>query len=355
MTANPANADMADLVETYGREKAKIFHESRRDPREKKPRLPTGFFNLDSILKGGVRAGSYIELFGPESVGKSYLALRLMAQCQKIWKRPACYLDFENSWDGERAEELGVDLSDDKMKLLNLPNIEENYNFLRGALARNKYGIIIIDSISGMPPTYETENVIEKQTVAYQARVHSKGLRVITPFLGKNILILINQVRDSMSMFGDPVATAGGRAILHYDHQRIRLDKVYWREEMKVYDYDKMEESSDKKKVIVGHDIKVRLVKNKSGAPEQGCRLRFSYERAGVDEVQDVIDYLVAKPQKVITKSGHFFGVPVGDVKTNGKSQLYDHVADNLAEYRLIAQRVMNGTQGDHKQGQGKD
>lgn len=325
---------LQDFLATVGKSDKELLKGALKDARVEEPQLSTGFLCLDEMLGGGIRAGKYVELYGLESVGKSYLALCLMRQCQQQWGRPVAFLDFEHTWSTERAQQLGVDLSEDMLHVWTPPTQESAYNLMNLALRADTeegvYGLIVVDSISGMPALYETENKIEKNTMASQARNHSQGLRVITSGMRKTIIVLINQIRDNMSMYGAPTTTSGGRAVKHYAHYRLEMTKQYVQGEAEVWDDTKGALVSTGKKRL-GHEIKVRLAKNKQGIPETSAELYFDYEQGQVDPEEDLKRYLMHS--KLIWREGTtYWWINGVDKKLYGKNSVVKYLRENPEE-----------------------
>lgn len=299
-----------------------------RDPRIKREILPTGFHTLDEVLGGGLRSGTTVEFFGEESTGKTYLALNVMAQCQKIWGKPVAYVDYERAWYPDRAEELGVDLDPNLFDLQEPPTQEEGYNWIKDALANDIFGVIVVDSLAAMMPEKEDEDPIQKANVALNARNNSKAMRVLTSQLKSTIVIYINQIRENVGvMFGDSKVTTGGKAIPFYAHIRLDVVKlVREKEEREIW--SAKTGKLEKTKVSPGHIMKIKLKKSKVNAnQEQQCELVYDYGINGVDRIRDAEAFLFNKG--IIGKEGQFYTVQGHDGKIRGAKGLYRFLSEN--------------------------
>lgn len=206
------NNPIKSLAELRSFASEKMGEDAYRDPRIKRDIIGTGFHTLDNMLNGGVRCGTYIELYGEQSTGKTYLALNIMREAQKKFDKPVCYMDFEKAWDSERSEQIGLDLDPEKIDVVSPPNMEQGWDYLAAAVSNDIFSVIVVDSVASMVPKVEIEEDMEKEQVAKAARVMSKGFRVLTAGLKDTVVIFINQQREAIGvLFGDPKTTPGVR------------------------------------------------------------------------------------------------------------------------------------------------
>lgn len=260
---------------------------------------PTKYYNTGTIGLdiasgiGGFPRGKVIEIFGPESSGKSLTALKAVATAQKLYGLPSLYLDLEAATPLSWMETLGVDLN----MLTFLPadpslTGEKALDIVRDAVKANIYAYVVVDSVVGLVPKAELEGSIQNNYVATRARVVSKGISVIVPEFSQSdtTVIFINQIRMNVGvMFGNPEVTPGGKAIKFYAAQRYRVSK---------------KSASDKKdgKDIVGHTVRVKNVKNKLGPPHREAEYDIYYTR-GVDDIANL--HKIGLDYDIITQDGH--------------------------------------------------
>ena len=249
----------------------------------------SGSVILDTLLGKGYPVGRIIELFGSEGSGKSYLSLLTAASVQREGKKVALF-DVENSYDPTWAAQIGV--SNDLL-VLQADYGEQVFEGIK-VLAENDFRLIIVDSTAALLPKSEFEGEIEDQSMGTQARMLSKALRAIVPVLSRNkcTVIFINQLRERIErgpvmLFGDVSDSPGGRALKFYASIRIRVEKG--------------QIIRDENKNKIGHQIVIKVVKNKVGIPYREAKLPFYYGR-GVDEKQAIIDLLLERG--IIQQSG---------------------------------------------------
>ena len=286
--------------------------------------VSTGSIALDQALGvGGYPKGRIIEVFGPESSGKTTIALHAIAEVQKKGGR-AAFIDAEHALDPVYAKKLGVDTDE---LLLSQPDTGEQALEIVEALVRSEaMSIIVIDSVAALVPQAEIEGEMGDSHVGLQARLMSQALRKLSGIINKTntICIFINQLREKVGiMFGNPETTPGGRALKFYS--TIRLD-VRRSEQIKV--------NGD----VVGNRTVIKVVKNKVAPPFKTAEVEIMYGE-GISRAGEVID--IASNMGIIDKSGAWFsykGEKIGQGKENVKLVLQN----NPALFKEIEDKVRN-------------
>ena len=294
--------------------------------------ISTGALSLDLALGGkGLPRGRIIELFGPESSGKTTLALHAVANAQKVGG-VAAFIDVEHALDPSWCKKLGVNI---ETLLVSQPGAAEEALQIADMLVKsNAVDVIVIDSVAALVPKAELEGDIGDSSIGLQARLMSQALRKLTAPVSasKCVLIFINQIREKIGvMFGSPETTPGGRALKFYSSCRIDVRRI-----------GPVKEGED----IVGSRIKVKVVKNKVAPPFRVCEFDMMYS-GGISREGDLMD--LALGDKLIEKSGSWFNygdVRLGQGRENAKQYLKDNplIADELTK-KIMASR------GDHKPG----
>lgn len=255
--------------------------------------VSTGCFALDEIIGQGLPKGRVIEVFGAESGGKSTLALFLMAQMQKQGGRVAL-IDAENAFDGSYASNIGVDIS--KLMVSQPTSLEESMDIVKELVETSMIDIIVVDSVSALVPKSEIEGEdFMKDTMAIQARLMSRALRILSGPISKSktVVIFINQIRDKVGVFyGAKTTTSGGRALKFFSSVRLEVSKG-----------SKIE---GKGETQIGNEIIVTAVKNKVGFPWKKTKLDLYYAK-GIDLHADTLD----------------FGEKIGVIKQTGITYFY--------------------------------
>ena len=252
-------------------------------------RISTGSLKLDMVLKGGYPRGRIIEIYGPESSGKTTLALHSIAEVQRNGGN-AAFIDAEHALDLEYAEALGIDTD---ALIISQPDYGEQALEIADMLARSKeVDIIVIDSVSALVPKSELEGEMGDASVGKQARLMSQAMRKLPSAANKSgtTIIFINQIRMKIGvMFGNPETTSGGNALKFA--ASVRLD---------------VRRSSQVKdgQVVVGNDVKIKVVKNKTGRPYQVVDAYIEYGKGFVKE-KEVLD--LAVDLDIIQKAGSWF------------------------------------------------
>lgn len=284
-------------------------------PTIKAERVSSGSPYLDwAIGGGGWPLGKTIELYGPYSSGKSLIALRTIAQAQKLGKK-CVYLDAENAFDPNFAKLLGVNTDD--LVISQISAGEEIFDIV-DILLESDVAIIVVDSIASLVPKYEMEESIEKQTMALQARLMSKALRKLTGKAAKNktLIFFVNQIREKIGSYGNPEITSGGRALGFYASLRVEVRRGDF--------------LTDNKKKI-GQTIKFRVTKSKICQPYRDGYFLFYYPDSKNPDLKlfDTADELVSMLllQGKIKRRGSYYDV-VG--KTfQGREELEQEIRSN--------------------------
>ena len=249
--------------------------------------ISTGSFSLDIALGvGGLPKGRIIEIFGPESSGKTTLALNIIAQAQKK-NGKAAFIDAEHAMDPEYASKLGVKT---KELLISQPDSgEDALNILESLVRSNIIDVIVVDSVATLTPRAEIDGEMGKQFIGLQARMMSQALRKLTAVAAKSktMIIFINQLREKIGvMFGSPETTPGGRALKFYSSVRIDIRRI-----AKVKQGEK----------IVGNRVKAKVAKNKVASPFKEALFDIMFGE-GICYEGDVLNS--ALTHGVVTKSG---------------------------------------------------
>ncbi|MBU1083079.1 recombinase RecA [Patescibacteria group bacterium] len=270
--------------------------------------IPTGSLTLDLALGvGGVPRGRVIEVFGPESSGKTTLALHIIAQAQKRGE-VAAFIDAEHALDPDYAKRIGVDT---KNLLISQPDTGEQALDIAEALVRsNSVGIVVIDSVAALVPRAELEGEMGDSHMGLQARLMSQALRKITSCVSKShtTVIFINQLRMKIGiMFGNPETTTGGNALKFYASIRLDIRRI---EALKVGD------------VNVGNRVRVKVVKNKVAPPFRQAEFDLMFNE-GISRSGEIIDLAVHRG--IINKAGSWYeydGEKIGQGKESVKEFL---------------------------------
>jgi recombination protein RecA len=282
------------------------------------PSISTGSIAIDAAIGiGGFPRGRVVEVYGPESSGKTTLALSVVAQAQRVGG-VAAFIDAEHAIDAEYAGKLGVDI--DNM-LISQPDFGEQALEIAEMLVRsNSVDVVVIDSVAALVPRAEIEGEMGDSHVGLQARLMSQALRKLTAIVAKSktCLVFINQIREKIGvMFGSPETTSGGRALKFYSSVRIDIRRIGT-----LKDGD----------VVVGSRAKVKIVKNKVAAPFRIAEFDIDYGE-GISRPGELVDLGVE--HKVVGKSGAWYNygdVRLGQGRENAKQFLRDNpdLADEL-------------------------
>ena len=275
------------------------------------PSISTGSLGLDIALGiGGIPQGRVIEIYGPESSGKTTLTLQVIAECQK--KGGTCaFIDAEHALDPQYAEKLGVNVDE---LLLSQPDTGEQALEVADMLVKSKnVDLVIIDSVAALVPKAEIEGEMGDHHVGLQARLMSQALRKITGNIQRSgaTVVFINQIRMKIGvMFGSPETTTGGNALKFYSSVRLDIRRIG-----AVKDGDE----------VVGNETRVKVVKNKVSPPFKQCEFQIMYGE-GINQEGETLDY----GQKIglIEKSGAWYsldGEKIGQGKVNASNFLKEN------------------------------
>ena len=255
------------------------------------PSISTGSFSLDKALGiGGLPKGRVVEIYGPESSGKTTLTLQVIAECQKQGGT-AAFIDAEHALDPEYAKKLGVDIDE---LLISQPDTGDDALEVTDRLVESgSLDVIVIDSVAALVPKAELEGAMGDSHVGLQARLMSQALRKITGKVQKanTLVIFINQIRMKIGvMFGNPETTAGGNALKFYSSVRLDIRRV-----------GAIKEGTDE---IVGNETRVKVVKNKMAPPLKVVDFQILYGK-GINRTGEIIEYAVKK--NILEKSGSWY------------------------------------------------
>ena len=273
--------------------------------------IPTGALSLDIALGiGGIPRGRIIEIFGPESSGKTTLALHMIAEAQKLGGE-AAFIDAEHALDPVYAKHLGVDIDN---LIVSQPDTGEQALEIAEALVRSgAIDIIVIDSVAALVPKAEIDGDMGDSHVCLQARLMSQALRKLASVINKSksVIVFINQLREKIGvMFGNPETTPGGRALKFYSSVRLDIRKI-----------ETMKQDGE----VVGNRAKVKVVKNKVAPPFREAEFDIVYGK-GISKVGNILDLGVNLD--IVNKSGAWFsynGERIGQGRENAKKYLEEH------------------------------
>ncbi|MBW8004268.1 MAG: recombinase RecA [candidate division NC10 bacterium] len=294
--------------------------------------IPTGSLELDYALGiGGVPRGRVIEIFGPESSGKTTLALHIIAEAQQLGGG-AAFVDAEHALDPRYARALGVSTDD---LLISQPDTGEQALDITEILVRSgALDVVVIDSVAALVPRAEIEGEMGEPTMGLQARLMSQALRKLTAAISKSktTVVFINQLREKIGvMFGNPETTSGGRALKFYASVRLDIRRI-----ASIKDGDK----------VVGSRTRVKVVKNKIAPPFREAEFDMIFGE-GISRTSSLLDLGVA--HKVIERSGAWYsygGERIGQGRENAKRFLLENPAVTAEiDRKLRALLGMNGTQ----------
>ena len=287
--------------------------------------IPTGSISLDQALGGGIPKGRIIEIYGPESSGKTTLALHAIAEAQKKGGT-AAFIDAEHALDPEYAKQIGVKTED---LLISQPdNGEQALEIVETLTRSGGIDIIVIDSVAALTPKAEIEGMMGDSHMGLQARLMSQALRKLTSIISKTgtTVIFLNQLRMKIGvMFGNPETTTGGNALKFYSS--VRLD---------IRSTDKISGNTDDGKEVTGRRVRVKVVKNKVAPPFKQAEFDIMFNE-GISMSGDLLDTAVQK--NIITKSGAFYTYKVTKIG-QGRENAKQFLSENKEIYNEIAEKI---------------
>ena len=290
---------------------------------EKIPSIPTGSLGLDLALGiGGLPKGRIVEIYGPESSGKTTLTLEVIAQCQKMGGT-AAFIDAEHALDPIYAEKLGVNVDE---LLVSQPDTgEQALEVADIMVASGGIDILVIDSVAALVPKAEIEGEMGDHHVGLQARLMSQALRKITGNVQKSdtLVIFINQIRHKIGvMFGSPETTAGGNALKFYSSVRMDIRRI-----------GTVKEGDE----AVGNETRVKVVKNKVSPPFRQAEFQILYNK-GINRLGEIIDKGVELD--IIEKAGAWYSYN-GEKIGQGKSKSIEFLEENKKLLSAIEKQVI--------------
>lgn len=305
------DAALTQIEKAYGKGSVMKLGDSRANMNIET--VPTGSISLDIALGlGGVPKGRVIEVFGPESSGKTTVALHMVAEVQKRGGI-AGFIDAEHALDPVYAKNIGVDI--DNLYISQPDNGEQGLEITETMVRSGAVDIVIVDSVAALVPKAEIDGEMGDSHVGLQARLMSQALRKLTAVISKSncTVIFINQLREKVGvMFGSPETTTGGRALKFYASVRLDVRRI---------------ESLKQGGEVTGNRVRVKVVKNKIAPPFKEAEFDIMFGK-GISKEGDILD--LAVKENIVEKSGAWFaygGSKIGQGRENSKQYLMDNPA----------------------------
>src|SRR3981081_1731349 len=302
-------AAISQIEKSYG--KGSIMRLGSRDVLVPVSVIPSGCLSIDAALGvGGFPRGRVIEIYGPESGGKTTMTLHVIAEAQKLGGQ-AAFIDAEHALDPANARKMGVDV--DNLLVSQPDNGEQALEIAEALIRSGGVDIVVVDSVAALVPKAELEGEMGDPQMGLQARLMSQALRKLTGITSKSktCLIFINQIREKIGvMFGNPETTTGGRALKFYASIRVDIRRI-----AAIKDGE----------AVIGNRTKVKVVKNKLAAPFREAEFDIIYGE-GLSKEGDLLDLGVAS--HVVEKSGSWFsfrGDRIGQGRENSRQFLKDN------------------------------
>jgi recombination protein RecA len=303
------NLAISQIEKTCG--KGSIMRMGSESPRVRVDAIPTGAINLDAAIGvGGIPRGRVTEIFGPESSGKTTLALHVVAHAQKMGGA-AAYIDAEHALDVEYAKKLGVDVDN---LLVSQPDTGEQGLEICEILVRSgAVDVVVVDSVAALVPKAEIEGEMGDSHMGLQARLMSQALRKLAGSINRSrtAVIFINQLREKIGvMFGNPETTTGGRALKFYSSVRLDVRRIGPVKE---------------REVVIGSHVRVKVVKNKVAPPFRQAEFDLMFDE-GISHESLLVD--IAAEAGIIEKAGAWYAYGkerIGQGRENAKLYLKDH------------------------------
>jgi recombination protein RecA len=320
-------AALSQISKDYGEGSIMRLGEAKRVNVEM---ISSGSISLDLALGGGIPKGRVIEIYGPESSGKTTFALHAVSEFQKAGGT-AAFVDAEHALDPEYAARIGVDVDN---LLISQPDTGEQALEIVETLVRSgAVDVIVIDSVAALTPKAEIEGAMGGSLPGLQARLMSQALRKLTAISHKSgcTLIFINQIRLKIGvMFGNPETTSGGQALKFYASVRLDIRRT-----------GKIETGVGDLKQVIGNTTRVKVVKNKVAPPFRQAEFDIRYNM-GIDKVSDLI--ATGVKLGVIGKSGAF--IDIEGVKHQGMEKARNALAEDLKLYEVVNKKVRDAAAG---------
>jgi recombination protein RecA len=316
-----ADVALAALNKEYG--KGTLQKLGNTETIERIPSIPTSLPTLDEYQLGigGIARGSIVEIFGPESSGKTTLTLRIIAEAQKLGDL-AAFVDAEHALDIEWAAKNGVDVSE---LAINQPDSgEQGLEIVIRLVDSGAYGIIVVDSVAALVPQAELDGEMGDSHMGLQARMMSQACRKLAGRVKKTntVVIFINQIREKIGvMFGSPETTTGGRALKFYASVRLDVRRI-----------GVIKEGD----AIVGSRTKIKVVKNKKAAPFRESEYDLRYD-IGFDALADFVDY--ATKLGILEKAGAWY--TIDGFRVQGKDKVKEFLSENEEIYNKLYERLV--------------
>jgi recombination protein RecA len=302
--------------------KGSIMRLGQKDAVNAVPAISTGAVSLDYALGiGGVPRGRVVEIFGPESSGKTTLSLQVIAEAQKLGGM-AAFVDAEHALDAQYARKLGVEL--DNLLVSQPDNGEQALEIVEVLVRSGGVDVVVVDSVAALVPRAEIEGEMGEAQMGLQARLMSQALRKLTGVVSKSktCLIFINQLREKIGvMFGNPETTTGGRALKFYSSVRIDIRRIG-----AIKDGD----------AVVGGRTRVKVVKNKVAPPFREAEFDVMYGE-GISREGDLLD--LAVDRRIVEKSGTWFAFN-GDRLGQGRENVKQFLKENPAVFKTLEEKV---------------
>ena len=288
-------------------------------------KLTSGCYSLDAALGGGWAIGRIVEIYGPESSGKTTLALHAIAEVQKN-KGFAAFIDMEHAFDPTYAEAIGINIEN---LIFSQPNNgEEALKVASELIKTGSLDIVVIDSVAALTPKAEVDGDIGDSHVGRQSRLMSQAMRMLPPIAHDNgtTVIFINQLRMKIGiMFGNPETTSGGESLKYYASQRVDVRRI-----------EKLKDGTGKDSEFIGNVTRARVVKNKVAAPFKDAQFTIEYG-VGINKYADIVDS--ASMKGIIKKAGAWFSYNNENIG-QGKNKTIAYLEENPELYEEIVQKL---------------
>ena len=327
------NLSKEDIIKKIKKELEKDFGEGAlmgaNDKVKHHDVISTGSIGLDQALGiGGLPKGRIIEIYGPESSGKTTLAIHVIAEAHKTKNSECAFIDAEHAFDIGYAEKIGVDL---KRLQISQPSYgEQALEVAERVIESGQFDVVVIDSVAALVPKSETERDMGESSMGKHAMLMSQAMRKLTPIVAKTntVLSFINQLRDKIGvMFGSPETTTGGNALKFYASVRLDVRRSITKDNS-VMDGEKK----------IGNQVKVKVVKNKTAPPFRECIFDILYG-VGIDKPGELLD--LAVETGIITKSGAFFSYKE-ETFSKGRQAAIDRFKDEPELAETIKKEVID-------------